>query len=356
MIKSVPGYLQQVLREEHIQGLQYLFPGRLAKGIEQDEGSLQRHGVAIGRESLQEFTLRFLQLPGVNVIKEIAGNVPIPAYSFWKGIYRLYNHLYVGHDAYLLGRNSSKGWWYYFPVAFAVKTPSAELALIVAAAALAFRVRGQLALPWYALCLPPAVYFAVSMMSSIDIGLRHILPVYPFLFITAAAILSRSRFGRAAALALACLLVIESLSAYPNYLPFFNFLAGGSKQGPRYLTDSNLDWGQDLKKLKTYLDRNSISAVCLDYFGSGEAVMYYRIGARQLSTWPPPQSCRVAAASVTALHFKDSKLKPLLACEPRARIGYSIYVYDLADDVCGAPAVEMRIKPADRESLRLAHR
>lgn len=265
----------------------------------------------------------------------IASHVPIPAYSFWKGIYRLYNHLYVGHDAYLLGENSNKGWWYYFPVAFAVKTPAAELALMLLATVLAFRRRPNSALPCYGLLLPPAVYFLMSMMSSIDIGLRHILPVYPFLFIILAVILARSRFGRTAGLALLSLLLIESLSAYPNYLAFFNFLAGGSKDGPRYLTDSNIDWGQDLRKLKTYLDRHSIPSVCLDYFGSGDAVVYYGINARDLSTWPPPQSCRVAAASVTALHFKDSQLKPLLACEPRARVGYSIYIYDVTNGICG---------------------
>jgi len=151
-------------------------------------------------------------------------------------------------------------------------------------------------------------------------------------------ILARSRFGRTAGLALLPLLLVESLSAYPNYLAFFNFLAGGSKDGPRYLTDSNIDWGQDLKKLKTYLDRNSIRSVCLDYFGSGDAVVYHGINACDLSAWPPPQSCRVVAASVTALHFKDSQLKPLLACEPRARVGYSIYVYDLTDGMCGSVA------------------
>ena len=70
-----------MLREEHVQGFQYLFSGRLAKGIEQGEGSLQRHGFAIDRESLQEFALSLLQLPGVNVIKEIAGYVPMPELS-----------------------------------------------------------------------------------------------------------------------------------------------------------------------------------------------------------------------------------------------------------------------------------
>jgi predicted membrane-bound dolichyl-phosphate-mannose-protein mannosyltransferase len=262
-----------------------------------------------------------------------ARNVPVPAYSYFKGIFRLSNHWYTGHQAYLAGQHSRTGWWYYFPLAFAVKTPAAVLAMLLVAAGIAAARGNQLGLPWRVLLIPPAIYFLVSLTSTINIGIRHILPVYPFLFITIAVILTRSSLGHVASLVLVFLLAIESLSSHPNQLAFFNVLAGGSSNGPRWLSDSNIDWGQDLKKLKTYMDRNSIPSVCLHYFGSGDP-SYYSVKRQDFSQYPAPANCMLAAASVTALHFEDSKLKPLLACEPKERIGYSIYLYELRNGEC----------------------
>lgn len=261
--------------------------------------------------------------------------VPIPAFSFFKGIYRFYNHSYWGHDAYLLGSHSKKGWWYYFVVAIAVKTPAVTLALLLISIAVLIWRRGDISawprLP--VLLIPPAVYFVTTLATPINIGVRHVLPIYPFLFVIIGAVVIQFPIARIPAGGLVLLLMIESFSSYPNYLAFFNFAAGGSQNGPNYLIDSNIDWGQDLKKLKQYLDRNSIREVCLRYFGSAEPG-YFGIAHRDLAMYPAPATCSVAAASVNELYFKDSRIKRLLTCEPRARIGYSIYVYDLRDGEC----------------------
>jgi hypothetical protein len=167
-----------------------------------------------------------------------------------------------------------------------------------------------------------------SLNSHIDIGLRHILPVFPFLFIAIAVAAKRAQWMARAAMILVPLLVLETAGAYSNYLAFFNLAVGGPGAGPRYLADSNIDWGQDLENLKKYMDHSAIPEVCLSYFGSADPA-YYKLAHRDLRAFPPPAGCSVAAVSVDELLSADSSLKPFLACRPRARIGYSIYVYDV---------------------------
>ncbi len=241
-----------------------------------------------------------------------ARNAPVPAYSFWKGLYRLYNHSYFGHRAYLAGSVSERGWWYYFPVAFAVKTPLALLALLAAAAA----VRGRgIAAP---LLAAPAVYFGVAMTGSIDIGYRHLLPVLPFLYAWGAA---RVRPAVGAILLLAA--TGEAAWIHPHYTAFFNAAAGGPAAGGGWLADSNNDWGQDLLKFRRHVEAGGLSDVCLDYFGSADRD-YFAVPARP---WEPGADCRIAA-SLTAIKLRlRPGLEQLERCEPEARIGYTIYLY-----------------------------
>lgn len=263
------------------------------------------------------------------VTQWIVRNAPVPAYSMWKGIVRFYAHEYWGHDSYLLGNYSRHGWWYYFPVAFAVKTPVSLLAMLLAAAVLGIRF-GE---PWAELLLPAGLFFAASMGGSIDIGIRHIAPVYPFLFIAVAVALSRVRAGHLIALVLVPLLVVESLISYPNHLAFFNLLAGGSAAGPRYLIDSNLDWGQDLRRLERQMDQRHIASVCLKYFGSAEPG-YYKVNSSELGAYPAPPQCKWAAVSVNELYFADSKIKGLRGCKPEFKAGESIMIYALREGKC----------------------
>ena len=92
------------------------------------------------------------------------------------------------------------------------------------------------------------------------------LPVYPLLyaFIALNVPLIRWRWIVAACTAV---LITESAMVYPDYLAFFNAAAGGPAQGPRYLLDSNIDWGQDTKRLKFYLDAHGVKGACTAYFG-----------------------------------------------------------------------------------------
>jgi len=168
-------------------------------------------------------------------------NIPIPAPLYFAGIFEVKLHDRHGHDSYLFGRLTSHGWWYYFPAAFLFKTPIPFL--ILAAIGIWLLARRRAAPE---LALAAAAIMAVAMTTGINIGVRHILPIYAPLAIVAAfaAVTLRARIAVAL---LAAWLVAGSLLATPDYLPWMNALALGHPE--RVLVDSNFDWGQDLFRL-----------------------------------------------------------------------------------------------------------
>jgi len=190
-------------------------------------------------------------------------------------------------DTYLLGKYSDTGWWYYFPLAMLFKTPLAILVAFALAMAIAVIVArrsgsaGKVYLNWTAACLaiPPAIYLFVAMAGNLNLGLRHVLPVYPFLYIgvglaAAKAWELRPRVARWVVLALALVLAIETFAAFPNYIPFFNLAAGGARGGLRLLGDSNLDWGQDLPLLAEWQRKHPGVNLYLVYFGLADPWAY----------------------------------------------------------------------------------
>jgi hypothetical protein len=200
-------------------------------------------------------------------------------------------------SAFLCGRYSVEGWWWFFPFAFLVKTPIGTLFsfLFSLVALLLWRwfPHGWMAPRW---ANPPSpkfydlspllilggVYGFACLTSHLNIGLRHILAIYPVLFVLAGAnifwLRARNFFFRIALIALVGGAMTESLFAWPNYLAFFNQFVGGSRNGYRYLVDSSLDWGQDLPGLHQWLEKNvpspSSTPVYLSYFGTGDPKFY----------------------------------------------------------------------------------
>ena len=284
-------------------------------------------------------SLAAFQAENIPVSGDTFPHLTLPAPSFFRGLYAVTVHNSQGHPAYLLGEHGLRGWWYYFPVVMAVKTPTGTLLLLLLALIAAVLARPALKrLPphWYILLLPPVLYFAVSMQSHINIGVRHILPVYPLLYMWAAAVLFSgqvalpSYFRKAAAICLA-LVVLESAAVFPRYLGFFNLPSGGPRQGSKYLVDSNLDWGQDLKRLKTYLTGRGITNVCLKAFGPAPP-SYYGIEFK-----PMPESrdelrasgC-VVVMSLTSLYERqpfDGRYDWMLRTPPIDTVGDSFRVY-----------------------------
>jgi hypothetical protein len=245
--------------------------------------------------------------------------------------------------AFLNGEINDRGWWYYFPFAFVIKTPIAILVLMGGGLVLvAARWRQLGALDVLCVVVPIAVYTGAAMATRLNIGLRHLLPVYPLLLLLVAAaakeLLSR---GRAGTIALAAALVIGAVEFgrnYPDNLAFFNSFAGGPEHGSEYLVDSNLDWGQDLKPLKGWMDANHVSHINLAYFGTAYPPYYgidatYLPGSAYFEPNPSVQLPGYVAISATVLrgvYLGDAErafYKSFLNRPPVASIGHSIFVY-----------------------------
>jgi len=136
------------------------------------------------------------------------------------------------------------------------------------------------------LLIPPSIFFTAAIASGLNIGLRHILPIFPFLIIIAAVtawqLASRSRAGLGIVVALLALEVISSLHTFPNYITYANQLAGGAGNAHRYMTDSSVDWDQGIAQLATYLSTRGITDCWLASRASDAELEYYGIPCRPL--------------------------------------------------------------------------
>jgi 4-amino-4-deoxy-L-arabinose transferase-like glycosyltransferase len=193
----------------------------------------------------------------------------LPAPELFAGIQQVLEHNSKGHPAYLLGERADFGWWYYYLVVLAVKTPLPFLALLGYGAFLCVRKpahRGA----WLALAFSLGI-LVFSLFSRINIGVRHILPVYLGFSIAAAAgalrLLELSRTAKWAGWTLGLLLVwlcATSALSHPDYLPYFNALAGDEPE--KIVVDSDLDWGQDMKRLGRRLQEAGARQVTFNPF------------------------------------------------------------------------------------------
>jgi len=184
----------------------------------------------------------------------------LPAPRFFSGIHSVYMHNRGGHPAYLLGRRSLNGFWYYFPMVLAIKTPIA-LWLLTAAALRGLRRSGAA----LALAFAGGV-LAVSMTGRIDLGVRYLLPVYAGLAVGAGCLAAAVR-SAPAKLAVAAMLtwqVASGVVQHPDYLAYTNEIAG--RHPERFLADSDLDWGQDMKRLGDFLARRGIRQLTFSPF------------------------------------------------------------------------------------------
>jgi hypothetical protein len=309
--------------------------------------------------------------------------LPLPATTYLLNLRTLIGHAGRGHGAFLMGQVSMHGWWYYFPVAFLLKTPLLTLLLLgVAAWDTVWRKRWRGDAP---LVLFPMAYFGFALASSLNIGYRYILPVVPFIIVYAAKVaglawLRPAWLRRYALPVLMVLYAAGSLWLHPHYLAYFNLLAGGPQGGYRYLVDSNLDWGQDLKLLKAYLDERGVDDVWLGYLGTADPA-YYGIHYRPLfapGTSDPAGDFSPVnpvpgwyAISATVLQGPYSPEPDLFDWfrrhEPVAKIGYSIFVYRVEPDpdppawlgFCYTPERLMRdaeiSRRFGRDDLRVVH-
>ena len=296
------------------------------------------------------------------------GFVPIPE-DYLRGLDIVIRHNAIGHPAYLLGNFSTAGWWYYFPLTFLVKAPIPLL--LVSTAALPWFVTSFAradARTSFCLLFPPAFYIAMSMSSHINIGIRHILPLFPFLFVIGGGLFATLYIRRSRwtifLVGLAIWLASISLTLGYDPIEYFNPLAGGPRRGWRYVADSNVDLGQNFYRLTEYIKANKLPNPNLYVVGVEynllegihyNALLPYRLNDEFRSSFPftfdekhEPFRPGIYAVSVAkildAYSFtsdasaseKESAtaLRRLLDLEPRAKIGNFVWIYDLsAEDI-----------------------
>jgi len=272
----------------------------------------------------------------------------------------------TGNTSYFMGMVSASGWWYYFPTVFALKVPlPLQILLLIALLSMAYLIKSPFWIkPWerllewsekhfieLSLLIAIVIYWGVSISGHLNIGIRHILPTFPPLYILGSLgiiiwihSIKKENF-RKIAISLIIILLIwyasSSLLTWPYYLSYFNEIGGGVKNGYKYVVDSNYDWGQDLKRLKNWVDENHIDKIYVDYFGGGDTKYY--LGSK----WKPWTGTNPAkdfpkgnylAVSATLLQGGMGNPVPgfnqpngyylwLKNYKPIARAGTSIFIY-----------------------------
>jgi 4-amino-4-deoxy-L-arabinose transferase-like glycosyltransferase len=267
-------------------------------------------------------------------VYSLIGSLRLPE-AFWdfaEGVVALKAHNDTGHLSFLLGHVKAGGWWYFYLVALAVKTPLPLLIAGLIGLFLLARDGWRERNPWR--LAPPVLFLTLlafaSVFSRINIGIRHVLILYPFMALGGAYALglvwrSGSIAGRAAAVMLVAWQVSTLVTANPDYFPYFNETVSHPE---KVLVDSDLDWGQDLKRLERRLQERKIPSVSLAYQGTADLSKemlppYVQLPPRQRVTgW-------VAITALTREHEPEGYAW-LNAYRPVERIGTTIDLYFIA--------------------------
>src|SRR6266850_4101411 len=253
------------------------------------------------------------------------------------------------YTTFMLGTVYPHGVWFYFPVTFVIKSTLAFLVLLgISVFAIATRkLTGAREILF--LTVPPVFYLIVAMSSKINIGVRHILPLYVFFAVliagAARSLMKSDRRWQYVVVALLLFHVFSSVRSYPNYMAYSNELWGGPSQTYKYLTDSNVDWAQQLKSTKQYLDGRGIKECWFAYFGQGVLEPhYYGIPSKPLPTadslWMneridvPPTidgTVLVSAGVLSGFEFGPGALNPYRQFQqlrPVAVIDAAVFVFE----------------------------
>ncbi|MEM8863772.1 MAG: hypothetical protein AAGD96_36140, partial [Chloroflexota bacterium] len=283
---------------------------------------------------------------------------PLPGGVFWDDLFWQLQYLERTHAVYLNGEISESGWWYYFPIAFIYKVPLPTLGLMLFALGHSLIQRRWLnafqQTDWLFFLIPALVYLGFAQLIANNIGYRYLINAFPFLMLLVGAGLADDKSssqpqsrplmaGLAAVLATAVLCT----TIWPNYISHFNWLAGGQQGGWRILSDSNVDWGQDLVALREWQIETG-QPIKLSYFGTAypsgyglnfEPMPMWSAGAEQQrpdrqTYYPSNPAPGTYAISVTNLHgavLEDQArtYAYFREKEPIYRAGNSIFVYQV---------------------------
>lgn len=269
----------------------------------------------------------------------------VPLVTYLRGLWELWRHNQMGHPAFLMGEVSRHGWWYYYIVAFCIKSPIPLLALLALTVLWCGRIsRSGRTDDWY-LRIPLCVTFGLSLMSRQALGLRHIFIVYPLLHVYLSGIVTvrfagpvRQGLFRAGVACLCAWYLYGAVRIWPHYLAYFNEFIGGPKNGYKYLVDSNLDWGQDLKGVKKYMTDHRIDRILFEQVGFSAFAKYYGINCERLgdrlARVSDPADARIKGTVMISATARADMWDPnrklyrwISRYEPVDTVGYSVLVY-----------------------------
>jgi 4-amino-4-deoxy-L-arabinose transferase-like glycosyltransferase len=297
--------------------------------------------------------------PTVSVDEYIKANGrPEAIESSFAAVVRAINKLHVFPESYTLGladiaatnsrntwiygHNYATGQWFYFPLAFAVKSSVALLLLLPFGFVFTFFEKEKRREMLFILA-PPLAFFAFSLTSKMNIGVRHILPVYAFLIVAAAvgAIWMSRRFYYFRYFLIA-LLIFHAVTAFrtaPNYIAFANDFFGGTNSTYLIFRESNVDWGQNYKLVNEYLQRENITDCWFAGVGDQETMrvsqpcrllpdsVLQRLPAQIFDAAPPVVEGTILVSVSNLPPRGGSEYLPLTETEPIAQIGGTIFVY-----------------------------
>jgi 4-amino-4-deoxy-L-arabinose transferase-like glycosyltransferase len=315
------------------------------------------------------YGFRFAARPGgLQIIPALADYAAAMPHPWQRAVILFLAHYHVFPQAYLygwvdillisserttfvFGHLYPSGRWFFFPALFLIKS---TLALLILLALVPFARIRERRRELVFLALPVAFYFLIAIVSMLNMGVRHVLPVYPFCLVLAGAAAAsfavRSVGARVAVAALVLFTVVSSLHSFPDFLAYSNEIAGGPSRTYRLVVDSNSDWGQGLKWTKTYLDQHPAQECWIDYNQPAVDPAYYgirckllpsglghRVGIVPKST-PSTISGTVflSATDLSGLHWGPGTLNPykvFLERRPDDVIGNTVLVYRGTFDV-----------------------
>jgi hypothetical protein len=261
----------------------------------------------------------------------------------------------------IFGKYYPQAQWFYFPAIFIIKSTVAFLLFCCLAPWSATLRNKQFRREVLFLLIPPGIYLAAAMSSGVNYGVRHLLPVYPFLIVLVASCAwylgQRHRVLAGLVAVLLLFHIATSARAFPNYISYANELWGGPENTHRMLADSNVDWGQGLIALKQYIDEHQIKDCWLAYYASLVVdVAYYGIPCKPLPTsftdlhqLPVPALLPqidgpvfISSTEISGTYWRADWANPYLPfrkIHPSALIANSILVYDGRVDVSALSAL-----------------
>ncbi len=321
-------------------------------------------------------------LPLRNFLHKFEGNrVTRPIGHYIVGLSYIFGRTAGGNATFIIGHFSDKGISWYFPVAWLLKAPLPITFLMLYGIVILITrgIRGPTDAwrLWY-LFIPFAIYWIITLKGSLNIGIRHLLPTMPFIYLfmarTIYPTLNPEIFKlkgfvvsapRAALVVLSAWFVFGSVITYPSYLAYFNELTLGRPKN-QFLVDSNLDWGQDLRRLADYVNEHpEIDKLHIDYFGGG--VPSYYIDPARLIDWHSDQGPATGWFAISSTFFQFSKMYGvqegkwdyswLEPFKPVKTFGGSIMLYHISlSDLREYPpthlAPEILVVPEDAEAQR----